>query len=126
MARRDANIVNALPAQLVVGRLPITLIRKIVSQNVVSRCRALLSLQPVKQSDAEALDRLIIRKVHDALGFPFHPSISIATLPVSYHGFDFPSIARINASIVVDGICRDLNHHIPSHQTMARITLMDY
>ncbi|EDR05378.1 uncharacterized protein LACBIDRAFT_329822 [Laccaria bicolor S238N-H82] len=83
----------------VIGRLPITLIRKIVSQNVVSRCRALLSLQSLKQPDAEALDRLIIQKVHDALGFPFQPSTSIATLPVLYHGFDFPSIARINAGI---------------------------
>ncbi|KIK04953.1 hypothetical protein K443DRAFT_92029 [Laccaria amethystina LaAM-08-1] len=88
----------------VVGRLPITLIRKIVSQNIVSRCRALLSLQPVKQSDADALDRLVVHKVHDALGFPFQPSTPIATLPVSYHGFDFPSIARINAAITVNGI----------------------
>jgi hypothetical protein len=110
----------------VVGRLPITLIRKIVSQNIVSRCRALLSLQPVKQSDADALDRLVVHKVHDALGFPFQPSTPIATLPVSYHGFDFPSIARINAAITVNGISRDLNHHIPSYRTMARITLMDW
>ena len=110
----------------VIGRLPITLIRKIVSQNIVSRCRALLSLQPVKQSDAEALDRLIIRKVHDALGFPFQPSTSIATLPISYHGFDFPSIAHINAGIVVNGVSHDLNHHIRSYQTMALITLTDW
>jgi len=110
----------------VIGRLPITLIQKIVAQNVVSRCHALLSLQPVKQSDAEALDRLIIRKVHDVLGFPFQLSTSIATLPVSYHGFDFLSIARINAAISVNGIVRDLNHHIPSYQTMVRITLMDW
>ena len=54
-----------------VGRLPITLLRKIVSQNIILRCRVLLSLQPIKQADAEALDKLIIRKVHDALGFPF-------------------------------------------------------
>jgi len=74
-----------------------------------------LSLQPIKQSDTEALDRLIIRKVHDALGFPFIPSTSIATLPVSYHGFNFPSIARINAGIVVNGVSRDLNHHIRSY-----------
>lgn len=95
-------------------------------QNIVSRCRALLSLQPLKQSDAEALDRLTIRKVHDALGFPFQSSTSIATLPVLYHGFDFPSIARINAGISVNGIIRDLNHHISSYRTMAHITLMDW
>ena len=55
------------------GHLPITLIWKIVSQNVVSHCCALLSLQLIKQSDTKALDRLIIHKVHDALGFPFIP-----------------------------------------------------
>ena len=31
---------------------PFTLLRKIISQNVISRCRALLSLQPILQDDA--------------------------------------------------------------------------
>jgi len=110
----------------IIGRLPITLIRKIVSQNIVSRCRALLSLQPIKQNDAETLDRIIIGRVHDALGFPFQPSSIIATLPVSLHGFGFPSIARINASLAIDGIMRDLNHHIPAYHTLAKITLTDW
>ena len=109
-----------------VGRLPITLLRKIVSQNIVLRCRALLSLQPIKQADAEALDKLIIRKVHDALGFPFQPSSVIATLPVAHHGSGFPSIARINAGLAVEGLIRDLNHHIPAYRTMAKITLVDW
>lgn len=110
----------------IVGRLPITLLRKITSQNIVSRCRALLSLQPIKQADAETLDKTIIRKVHEALGFPFQPSSIIATLPVSHHGFSFPSIARINASVAVEGIMRDLNHHIPAYCTLAKITLADW
>jgi hypothetical protein len=80
----------------------------------------------IKQSDAEVLDRLIIEKVHLALGFPFRPSSRIATLPLSLHGFDFPSIARINAGITVAGISRDLNHHIHSYRTMARITMADW
>ncbi len=109
-----------------IGRLPITLLQKIVSQNIVSRCRALLSLQPIKQIDAETLDKIIIRKVHDALGFPFQPSSIIATLPVSQHGFGFPSIARINASLAVEGLMRDLNHHIPAYRTLAKITLVDW
>ncbi|EDR16147.1 uncharacterized protein LACBIDRAFT_321369 [Laccaria bicolor S238N-H82] len=120
------DFIESFQFLMVIGRLLITLIRKIVSQNIVSRCHALLSLQPVKQSDAEALDRLIIRKVHGALGFPFQPSTSIATLPVSYHGFDFPSIARINTGIAVNGIGRDLNHHIRLYQTMAHIMRMDW
>lgn len=110
----------------IVGRLPITLLRKIVSQNIVSRCRALISLQPIKQIDAETLDKIITRKVHDALGFPFVPSSIIATLPVSRHGFGFPSIARINACLAVEGLMRDLNHHIHAYRTLAKITLADW
>ena len=110
----------------IIGRLPITLLRKIVSQNIVSRCRALLSLQPIKQADTETLDKVITRKVHDALGFPFQPSSVIATLPVSRHGFGFPSIARINASLAIEGLMRDLNHHIPAYRTLAQLTLTDW
>ena len=99
----------------ILGRLPITLIRKIVAQNIALKCCAMLYLQPIKQSDAEALDKQIIEKVHLALGFPFRPSSRIATLPLSHHGFDFPSIERINAGIVVAGISQDLNHHIRSY-----------
>ena len=110
----------------IVGRLPITLLRKIVSQNIVSRCRALLSLQHIKQADAEALDKVVIRKVHNALGLPFQLSSIIATLPVSHHGLGFPSIARINASLAIEGLMRDLNHHIPAYRAIAKITLVDW
>lgn len=107
-------------------RAPITLLRKIVSQNIISRCRALISLQPIKQIDAEDLDHRIMRKVHDELGFPFQPRTSILTLPVDRHGLGFPSVARINAGIAVDGLTRDLNHHIPAYRTMALITMADW
>jgi hypothetical protein len=110
----------------IIGRLPITLIRKIVAQNIISKCRALLSLQPVTTKEAEQLDSLIMRKAHDALGFPFQPSTSIATLPVAQHGFGFPSVARINAGLAIEGLSRDLNHHIPAYRTMAHITRADW
>lgn len=99
------NFVETFQFPRVLGRLPITLIRKIVAQNIASKCRAMLYL---------------------ALGFPFRPSSRIATLPLSLHGFDFPSIARINAGIAVAGISRDLNHHIRSYRTMAKITMADW
>jgi len=120
------NFIETFQFPRVLGRLPITLIRKIVAQNIVSKCRAMLYLQPIKQSDAEVLDKQIIEKVHLALGFPFRPSSRIATLPLLLHGFDFPSIARINAGIAVAGISRDLNHHIRSYQTLAKITMADW
>ncbi|EDR05270.1 uncharacterized protein LACBIDRAFT_329991 [Laccaria bicolor S238N-H82] len=120
------NFIETFQFPHVLGRLPITLIRKIVAQNIVSKCRAMLYLQPIKQSDAEALDRQITEKVHLALGFPFRPSLRITTLPLSHHGFDFPSITRINAGIVVVGISQDLNHHIHMYQTMARIMMADW
>src|SRR5882762_6150301 len=105
---------------------PITLARKIVSQNIISRCRALLSLQPIKQADAEQLDRLISAKIHDLLRFPFNPQTNVLTLPLSHHGLDFPSIARINAGIATEGLMRDLNHHIPAYRQIARITYAEW
>jgi hypothetical protein len=120
------DFIEAFQFPKVIGRLPITLIRKIVAQNIISKCRALLALQPVRQGDAETLDKLIMHKVHDVLGFPFHPNTEIATLPVSNHGFGFPSIARINAGLAVEGLSRDLNHHIPAYRKMALITRADW
>ena len=105
---------------------PITLARKIISQNIVSKCRALLSLQPVKQLDAEQLDRMISGKVHELLRFPYSLQTNILTLPLSHHGLDFPSVAGINAGIVAEGLMRDLNHHIRAYRTVARITYADW
>ncbi|KAJ7637991.1 hypothetical protein DFH06DRAFT_1001984, partial [Mycena polygramma] len=120
------DIIDAFAFPRLTGRLPITLLRKMVAQNIVSRCRALMSLQPIKQVDAEALDTRISVKIHGILGMPFNPSSKILTLPISLHGFGFPSLARINAGIVVDGLARDLNHHIPAYRSIARITLAEW
>ncbi|KAJ7837615.1 hypothetical protein B0H13DRAFT_1733192 [Mycena leptocephala] len=118
------DIVDAFPFPRLTGRLPVTLLRKMVAQNIISRCRALLSLQPIKQVDAEALDARISSTIHAILGMPL--GSKILTLPVSLHGFGFSSLARINAGIVVDGIARDLNHHIAAYRAMARITLAEW
>ena len=88
----------------VLERLPISLICKIVAQNIVSKCLAMLYLQPIKQSDTEALDKQIIEKVHLALDFLFRLSSRIATLPLLLHSFNFPFIVRTNTDIVVAGI----------------------
>jgi hypothetical protein len=119
-------IIDTFQFPRTVKRPPITLLRKVVAQNLVSRIRALLTLQPIKHSDAEKLNHHILERVHNMLGFPFRPNTSIATLPISLCGFDFPSITRINQAIAVSGISRDLNHHIPAYRAMAWITMADW
>jgi hypothetical protein len=120
------DFIDAFTFPKFIGPTPITLTRKIVVQSIASRARALLTLQPITDADAFKLDRLIAAKVHATSGFPWIFNTEIATLPVSLHGFDFPSIRRINASIAVDGLARDLNHHIPAYRKMALITLADW
>ena len=105
---------------------PITLARKIVMQNIISRCRALLSLQPVKQTEAELLDKAIATKIHNLFRFPYSPQSRILTLPLNHHGLDFPSVARVNAGIAIEGLMRDLNHHVAAYRDVARITYADW
>jgi len=57
---------------------------------------------------------------------PISRQHSILTLPVEHHGMDFSSIARINMGLEVEGIARDLNHHIPAYRQIALITLADW
>ena len=120
------DFIEAFTLPKFVGPTPITLIRKIAMQSIASRARALLSFQPIADTDALKLDRMVAAKAHAVSGFPWIFNAEIATLPISLHGFDFPSIRRINASIAVDGIARDLNHHIFAYRTMALITLADW
>ena len=75
---------------------------------------------------SNVLDQQISGKVHHCVGFPYHPNRKVLTLPVSHLGLEFPSIARINAGIMVEGLAQDLNHHIPAYQLMVRLTLADW
>jgi hypothetical protein len=69
---------------------------------------------------------MIASKIHHITGFPYNPNTDILTLPVDLHGLDYPSLARINAGIATEGLWRDLNHHVPAYQNMARLTLADW
>ena len=109
-----------------VVKTPIILLWKIIAQCIVSCCRALLSLQPVKQDQAIKLDHLITSKVHEALGFPYQATTLILTLPLLLHGMGFPSIEWINAGLSIDGLNHDLKHHIPAYCNIARLTLTDW
>ena len=50
------NFIDTFQFPMIIGHLPITLIHKIVAQNIISKCHALLSLQPILTADAEKLD----------------------------------------------------------------------
>jgi hypothetical protein len=71
-------------------------------------------------------DTAIARKVHDHLRFPFPFNSTLLSLPLQLHGFDFPSVARLNDCAAVAGLLRDLNHHLPLFSDMAPITLADW
>ena len=50
----------------------------------------------------------------------------ILTLPLLLHGMGFPSIEWINAGLSIDGLNRDLKHHIPAYCNIVRLTLADW
>ncbi|KAF8233571.1 hypothetical protein L208DRAFT_1203923, partial [Tricholoma matsutake] len=120
------DIIDSFSFPAFAFRSPFTLLCKIISQNVVSRCHALLSLQPILHNDVIHLDQRIMKCMHDILGFLFCPSSWVSTLPLALGSFDFPSLARINTGIAIDGLAWDINHHIPAYRTMALITLADW
>ncbi|TFK86683.1 hypothetical protein K466DRAFT_523778, partial [Polyporus arcularius HHB13444] len=107
-------------------RLPLTALRRILTQCLISRIRPYLSYQPITRDAADELDRLIAHRVHEYLGFPFHFNTYLLFAPFTHLGFDFPSIARLNDTAAVQGLLRDLDHHVPTFRTMARITLADW
>ena len=120
------NLINNFIFPSFTMRTPLTLICKIITQNLISQCRALLSLQPILHADTQRLDQRLTQRVHKILGFPFCLSSKLLTLPLELGGFDFLSISRINTSIAVDGLVQDLNHHIPAYQLMATVMLADW
>ncbi|RDX46496.1 hypothetical protein OH76DRAFT_1558338 [Lentinus brumalis] len=85
-----------------------------------------LSYQPLTRSSSEELDCLVAQRVHEYLGFPFRFNHHLLYAPFSHLGFDFRSIARLNDAAAVQGMLRDLNHHVPAFRVMARITLADW
>ncbi|PBK65559.1 hypothetical protein ARMSODRAFT_851529, partial [Armillaria solidipes] len=107
-------------------RLPLPALRRVLSQCLVSKLRPHLAYQPISDTDAVHLDHLIAAKVHEYFSFPFHFNSSLLSLPLSLHGFDFPSVSHLNRVAAVNGLLRDLNHHIGTFQNMARITLADW
>ncbi|KAG2101811.1 uncharacterized protein F5147DRAFT_526232, partial [Suillus discolor] len=107
-------------------QLPLTALRRIISQCLVSRIRPLLAFQPVTRMQAQQLDHMIARHVHDYYHFPFHFNSTLLSLPTDLFGMGFASISCLNDTLALQGMLRDLNHHIPAFHTMAAITLSDW
>jgi len=93
-------------------RLPLTALRRIISQRIISKIRPRLAFQPISPSDALSLDHLLATKVHEYLAFPFRFNTQLLTSPLHRRGFTFPSISCLNSSLAVSGLQCDLNHHI--------------
>lgn len=102
------------------------LICKIIFQNIISCCCALLSLQPILHVDVIKLDQHIMQRVHEILGFLFCLFSHISIMLLDLEEFDFSLIACINAGIAVDRIAQDFNHHISAYCLMAHITMADW
>ena len=110
---RIRDLVDSFDFPQLYRRLPLTLLRRLIVQRLVSKIRPRLAFQPLLRADADMLDTAIAHKVHDYLRFPFPFNSTLLSLPLQLHGFDFPSVARLNACAAVTGLLRDLNHHLP-------------
>jgi len=106
--------------------LPLTALRQILTQSVISKLRPLLTFQSITWPQAQKLDHLLATKVHNYLGFPFPFNSLLLTAPINLQGFGFSSISRLNDSLAIAGLQCDLNHHLPIFKTMANIMLTDW
>ena len=120
------NILHDFTFPLLHTHSPLPLLRRIVSQMLVSRIRPRLAFQPLHPSDADRLQHYLASQVHDYLRFPFQFNSDLLSLPLPLGGFDFPSLSRLNSMVAVSGLVRDLNHHVPLFRQLALITWADW
>ncbi|KAF6760571.1 hypothetical protein DFP72DRAFT_805108, partial [Ephemerocybe angulata] len=120
------DIVNSFTFPHSSHRLPLTAIKRVFSQLLFSKIRPRLNAQPINPVDAESLDHAIANKVHSYLGMPFRFRSYTLHSPVNAWGMGFLSVARLNELAAVNGLLRDLNHHIPIFLRMSRTTLSDW
>jgi len=120
------DIISNFTFPLLSSPIPLTLLHRIISQIVIAKLRPHLALQPISNANAATLDRMLATKIHAYLGFPFYFNLTLLSLPLDLCGLGFPSISRLNSSLAVSGLQRDLTHHIPSFRKMAELTLADW
>ncbi|KAG6882485.1 hypothetical protein C0992_011553, partial [Termitomyces sp. T32_za158] len=120
------DIMTSFDFPLLHKRLPITALRRIVTQSLISKLRPRLALQPLPPRYAYRLNSLLAKKIHRYLSFPFRFPNYLLFLPVSDRGFGFPSISALNSALAVAGLYRDLNHHQPTFKSIAATSLADW
>ncbi|KAF8169247.1 hypothetical protein BJ912DRAFT_862213 [Pholiota molesta] len=120
------DIITNFSFPLLSRPLPITALRRILSQSLIAKIRPLLAFQTITREHAKTLDHMLANKVHVYLGMPFRFTSTTLSSPLSKWGLNFPSISRLNDSLAVTGMQRDLNHIIPTFRNMATITLADW
>lgn len=109
------------------GRRPgLPMIRKQVKSMLIAKIRPLIAMIPLKRDQAQAIDTAIARRIHNMMSFPYQFNSKILTHPIELGGLDFPSVERMNNAIAIEGMRRDLCHHIGIYRKMARITLADW
>ena len=123
---RLQDIIVNFSFSILTRALPLTVLRRIVSQQIISKVRPHLAFQPLPPLLASKLDTILATKIHSRLGFPFRFKTGLLFAPLSMRGFAFPSISALNAALAVQGLQRDLNHHIQPFRDIAHITLADW
>lgn len=105
--------------------LPPAVLRKALWGVLIPSIRALLQLQPVRAKDARDLDDMITRKWCAALNVP-STTTPLLFLPLDRHGFDLPSVERLNDEVAVESLVRMLNHHLRPFSTAAAMVLANW
>jgi hypothetical protein len=80
------NVIDSFTFPAFSFHTPFKLLHKIVSQNIISQCHVLLSLQPILHTNTVSLDQRIMKCIHAHLGFPFCPSSIVSSLPLALGG----------------------------------------
>ncbi|KAK4703868.1 hypothetical protein P7C70_g2343, partial [Phenoliferia sp. Uapishka_3] len=120
-----AVVANCVIPAMETRKLPISSVIKVVEQKIIWVLRAKMTLQPLRQDDADKLDGAITSRIQKYMGWVYPVEGHFLSLPLKNQGFGLTSPARINQELLLEGVRRDLNHHLAPYRIMAQITYAD-
>jgi Reverse transcriptase (RNA-dependent DNA polymerase) len=123
---RLQNMISVFTIPRTPRRIPMTLLRKIIHQLLIPKISARLRLQPISRNQAEKLDGCLSKLIHDYYGWTSRIPFNLLATRIDDHGFEFQSIADINAAITIKGLLKDLNHRIEGIRDAAEITHQEW